>query len=93
MADVWLKDPKSGYQVAVGSTIEAANLRAAGYTDVDEPEPSSGENTSDSGSSGEPPSTGETPSTGGKSGGETPPTGGAATEQTTESSKPANRRR
>lgn len=34
--DVRLKDPKTDYVVVVGSPIEAANLRAAGYTDVDE---------------------------------------------------------
>jgi hypothetical protein len=34
MADVRLKDPNSDFVAVVGSPIEAANLRARGYTDV-----------------------------------------------------------
>jgi hypothetical protein len=83
MADVRLKDPRTDYEVVVGSAIEAANLRAAGYTDVDEPKPSGGELTPPTDSTDATSNTGE-------AGGETPPD---ATEQTTETTKSATRRR
>lgn len=55
MTDVRLKDPHSDFVAVVGSPIEAANLRAAGYTDVqDEPAATRGEeSTGDSGPTGE----------------------------------------
>lgn len=89
MADVWLRSP-DGYEVAVGSVIEAANLRAIGYIDVEEPKPSGGELTTETGTGGSPANTGEVPGGANKPGGETPATD---TEQVPESSKPATRRR
>jgi hypothetical protein len=58
MADVRLKDPNSDFVAVVGSPFEAANLRARGYTDVDDDTASEGPQAKLDGPPEQPPGTG-----------------------------------
>lgn len=94
MTDVRLKDPRSDFVAVVGSPIEAANLRAAGYTDVeDEPAPPSGDEPSgDGGPAGEAPPS-EQQQSGEKPGEGQDPTANPAVSDSSGGTKPARRPR